>query len=76
MLSQIHRNGALQKGKAITLNSVEVKIVRAETKTPLWVISSLIELLIQRVTWINSRLAFGHRLVPTPSLTQSVPALA
>ena len=34
-LSQINCNGALQEGKAITLNSVEIKIVRTRAKTPL-----------------------------------------
>ena len=33
-LSQVHHNGTLQKGKAIMLNSVEIKIVRAEAKSP------------------------------------------
>ena len=32
VLSQIHRNGALQKGKAIALNSVQIKIVRTKAK--------------------------------------------
>ena len=36
MLSQIQRNGTLQKGKAIALNSIEIKIVRTEAKTPIW----------------------------------------
>ena len=44
MLPQIHQNGALRKGKAITLNYVEIKIVRTRAKTLLkkfsyWVIS-------------------------------------
>ena len=50
MLSQIHHNSVLQKGKAIVLNSAEIKMVRTKAKTPigefsLWVISCLIELL-------------------------------
>ena len=34
--SQIHHNGALQKGKAIALNSAGIKIVRTNAKTPCW----------------------------------------
>ena len=53
-LSQIHHNFTLRKGKAIALNSAEIKIVRTKAKTPsgefsLEVISYLIQLLFQRV---------------------------
>lgn len=32
--SRIYRNNALRKGKAIMLNSVEIKIVSTKAKTP------------------------------------------
>ena len=69
-LSQIHHNGALQKGKAIAKFSAEIKIVITGTKTPtrefpLEVISCLIELLCQRLTWNYPQPMDGHRLVPT-----------
>ena len=63
-------NGALQKGKTITLNSAEIKIVRTKAKTPGWefsleAINYLIELLLQPVPWNYPRPTGGHRLVPT-----------
>ena len=80
-LSQIHHNSTLQKGKAIALSSAEIKIVRTDAKTPggefsLDVISYLIELLLQYVMWNYPQPTGGHGLVPTPSPTQMVPALA
>ena len=63
LASQIHRNDAVQKGKDITLNSAEIKIVRTRAQTihrrvfPLGYQLSMTELFLQRP-------AHGHGLVP------------
>ena len=68
-ISNFHHNSLLQKGKAIALPSAEIKIVRTEVKTPIeefshQVISCLIKLLLQRLTWNYLWLMDGHGLVP------------
>ena len=47
-LSQIHHNFTLRKGKAIALNSAEIKIVRTNAKTPFREFSIRLS-----VAWLN-----------------------
>ena len=55
ILSQIHRNSTLGKGKAITSNSAETKIVRREKTTSKessdWVVDFYNQRLLQWVMW-------------------------
>ena len=48
MLSQIYHNGTFRKGKAIVLNSAEIKIVRTKAKTSSWEFSLRLS-----ATWSN-----------------------